>query len=1090
MKTKLLRQLLVLALATLPMGMVGCGGSSNGTGSGGAGAAGGAGGAGAEGGAGGAGAEGGAGGAGAEGGAGGAGAEGGAGGAGAAGGAGGAGAEGGAGGAGAEGGAGGAGGAGGEGGMAPLDTDMDGIVDADDNCPMVANEDQADMDDDGAGDVCDDDRDGDTVANDTDNCPDAANEDQANLDEDGTGDVCDDDIDGDGAANEADNCPLTANPEQGDVDEDGAGDACDDDSDNDGVANLDDNCPLVDNPGQEDGDSLYLATITEDAARVQRVHTDAASTVELFDDDASDAIELGFEYNFYGQAYQSVYIGSNGIISFAADGANTYQSSRLFTDTTPNAVITPCWVDLAPNTVTYELFGEAPNREFVVSWDARGFSGAGMAGQVVLSESGGGELFTTRCAGGPQGIENADGSGRTVVDTAYEAATFTIEESFDGFGDVCDICPDVFDPDQGNNDGDDAGDACDDDDDNDEVLDVDDNCPLVAGEDQTDTDFDGEGNLCDTDDDDDEVLDDVDNCPLVRNLDQADADEDGLGDACDDDADNDNVANLVDNCPTVANEDQANADGDRLGDACDNCINVDNNDQANSDFYGATGNAIDYAWRELPADAAVLALQDDNVENVDIGFQYTWFGEPVDSVGVSSNGRLLLAGGGSFARDNIVAGYAADLNPSNGGTVRYATVGEEGSRAFVVEFDSVPHYGSDQTVTMQMVLLEAGGGEIHCRDCQSDGGSADQGVFGPADAFLPGREDTRDAFQNDGVAFTAVVNGDDGFGDACDACPGAFDPDQLDGDDDQIGDVCDSCPAVANPEQEDLDQDGTGDICDEDIDGDGALNDADLCPGVADDGTDTDEDGLGDACDVCPGVADADQQIDTDDDGEGDACDGDDDNDGTPDDIDNCPLVSNPDRLDSDDDGTGDACDDDIDGDGVANDDDNCPTVSNEDQADADDNGRGDLCEGIGCDLSFGFEDGALPDAFDGFGDYPFAFAPGVGRGGEGSALQSTNQGQHATESLMSLTVDASEGAQLSFWYKVSSEGGWDFLVIYVNDAFYAEYSGEVDWTEEVIDLDAGINTVIWSYEKDGSASSGSDTAWIDDVSYVNACLP
>ena len=60
----------------------------------------------------------------------------GAGGAGAAGGAGGAGAEGGAGGAGAE------GGAGGEGGMTPADTDMDGIVDAADNCPMVANEDR------------------------------------------------------------------------------------------------------------------------------------------------------------------------------------------------------------------------------------------------------------------------------------------------------------------------------------------------------------------------------------------------------------------------------------------------------------------------------------------------------------------------------------------------------------------------------------------------------------------------------------------------------------------------------------------------------------------------------------------------------------------------------------------------------------------------------------------------------------------------------------------------------------------------------------------------------------------------------------
>ncbi|MBS2099842.1 BNR-4 repeat-containing protein [Carboxylicivirga linearis] len=71
------------------------------------------------------------------------------------------------------------------------DTDQDGIADFDDNCPMVANPDQADMDGDGIGDVCDDDRDGDGIPNDIDNCPDVPNPDQEDLDEDGIGDVCD-----------------------------------------------------------------------------------------------------------------------------------------------------------------------------------------------------------------------------------------------------------------------------------------------------------------------------------------------------------------------------------------------------------------------------------------------------------------------------------------------------------------------------------------------------------------------------------------------------------------------------------------------------------------------------------------------------------------------------------------------------------------------------------------------------------------------------------------------------------------------------------------------------------------------------------
>ena len=45
-------------------------------------------------------------------------------------------------------------------------------MDEEDNCPLVANEDQADVDRDGIGDDCDDfnDNDGDGVNNDEDNC--------------------------------------------------------------------------------------------------------------------------------------------------------------------------------------------------------------------------------------------------------------------------------------------------------------------------------------------------------------------------------------------------------------------------------------------------------------------------------------------------------------------------------------------------------------------------------------------------------------------------------------------------------------------------------------------------------------------------------------------------------------------------------------------------------------------------------------------------------------------------------------------------------------------------------------------------------
>ncbi len=65
------------------------------------------------------------------------------------------------------------------------DFDVDGVVDAEDNCPEIANADQFDFDDDGVGDACD-------------NCIEKANADQLDTDGDLFGNVCDGDLNGDG----------------------------------------------------------------------------------------------------------------------------------------------------------------------------------------------------------------------------------------------------------------------------------------------------------------------------------------------------------------------------------------------------------------------------------------------------------------------------------------------------------------------------------------------------------------------------------------------------------------------------------------------------------------------------------------------------------------------------------------------------------------------------------------------------------------------------------------------------------------------------------------------------------------------------
>ncbi|MEY8020942.1 thrombospondin type 3 repeat-containing protein [Muriicola sp. SD30] len=89
------------------------------------------------------------------------------------------------------------------------DDDNDGILDVDDNCPLVGNANQTDTDADGQGDACDTDDDNDGILDTEDNCPLVANPNQEDADGDGIGDVCDDDADNDGVPNANDLCDNT-----------------------------------------------------------------------------------------------------------------------------------------------------------------------------------------------------------------------------------------------------------------------------------------------------------------------------------------------------------------------------------------------------------------------------------------------------------------------------------------------------------------------------------------------------------------------------------------------------------------------------------------------------------------------------------------------------------------------------------------------------------------------------------------------------------------------------------------------------------------------------------------------------------------
>lgn len=144
------------------------------------------------------------------------------------------------------------------------DDDGDKISDKNDNCTLVANEDQVDVDEDKKGDVCDD-GDEDGILDSVDNCLIVVNADQVDGDEDLIGDACDD-SDDDGVMDDTDNCVAVANSSQTDTDQDGLGDECDShlaDKDRDGVTDIDDNCPDAPNADQADADGNGFGDICD-----------------------------------------------------------------------------------------------------------------------------------------------------------------------------------------------------------------------------------------------------------------------------------------------------------------------------------------------------------------------------------------------------------------------------------------------------------------------------------------------------------------------------------------------------------------------------------------------------------------------------------------------------------------------------------------------------------------------------------------------------------------------------------------------------------------------------------------------------------
>jgi len=117
----------------------------------------------------------------------------------------------------------------------------------------------------------------------------------------------------------------------------------------------------------------------------------------------------------------------------------------------------------------------------------------------------------------------------------------------------------------------------------------------------------------------------------------------------------------------------------------------------------------------------------------------------------------------------------------------------------------------------------------------------------------------------------------------------------------------------------------------------------------------------------------------------------------------------------------------------------------------------------------------------------------------EGSYAAQATSGSMADNGLtwFNTTVNITQSATLTFYWKVSSESGFDFL-LFCNSTisctrttgYIDRISGTVDWTKQSYTLPIGTQVLHWAYAKDVSGSFGSDEGWLDNVSIVNNCPP
>jgi cysteine-rich repeat protein len=101
----------------------------------------------------------------------------------------------------------------------------------------------------------------------------------------------------------------------------------------------------------------------------------------------------------------------------------------------------------------------------------------------------------------------------------------------------------------------------------------------------------------------------------------------------------------------------------------------------------------------------------------------------------------------------------------------------------------------------------------------------------------------------------------------------------------------------------------------------------------------------------------------------------------------------------------------------------------------------------------------------------------------QGSYSAGSGAINHSQSTNLEVTLMTPQAGIVRFWYKVGSEGSFDYLRFYIDNVQQGNgWSGNVPWAMAQYNVGAGNHVFRWTYSKDGSVVVAPDKAWIDEV--------